>query len=96
MIKIKNRNQYDIIYESLVYCRDHENSEKFTTTKTRFLMIFGGNSHVFDRIFKEILIKFKLIEINDNVDHYRVVYKITQKRHEYIKHYEQLQTCLKE
>lgn len=90
MIKIKNRNHYDIIYQCLIHCKKFQNSQNFPTTKTKFYNILGGNSKVLMKIFSEILVGGKLIEINPDIEYYRDVYKITQKGEKYIEYYEKM------
>lgn len=93
MIKIKNRNHYDIIYECIIHCRDYEKSTTFPTTKSRFMSIFGGNSKVAKTIFP-ILTENKLIEINKEVEHYSDVYKPTQRGLDFIEYYEKMKGLL--
>ncbi len=94
MIKTKNRNHYDIVYECLKHCRDYEKSVTFPTTRTRFMTILAGNSKVYKQIFTETLIKQKLIQINKNVEHHTDVYKITEKGEAFIFHYENMRKIL--
>lgn len=96
MIKIKNRNQYDIIYECLVHCLEYENSITFPNTKSRFTGILGGNSKIAGKMVSNILLKSNLIEINPDIEHYRDVYKITEKGQRYIECYEELKGLLVE
>ncbi len=93
-IKIKNRNSYDIIYECLSHCKEYENSETFPTTKTRFFTVLGGNNIVFRKVFDNVLIKQDFIEINHNIEHYRDVYKITEKGLKYMEYYEKMKQLL--
>jgi predicted transcriptional regulator len=94
MIKTKNRNHYDIIYECLKHCRDHEKSITFPTTRSRFMTIFAGNTKVFRQIFVDTMMKNNLIEVNKDVDHHTDVYKITHKGSEYIVYYEMMRKLL--
>ncbi len=93
MIKIKNRNHYDIIYECLIHCRDYEKSTTFPTTKSRFMSIFGGNSKVAKTIFP-ILTENELIEVNKEVEHYSDVYKVTDNGYAFIDAYEDMKRRL--
>jgi len=94
MIKTKNRNHYDIVYECLRHCRDYEKSVTFPTTRSRFMTIFAGNSRVFKKIFVETIMKNNLIEINKDVEHHTDVYKVTDKGNDFILYYENMRKVL--
>src|SRR6476659_7235049 len=94
MIKTKNRNHYDIVYECLKHCRDYERSITFPTTRSRFMTIFAGNAKVFRKIFTETIIKNNLIEINEDVEHHTDVYKLTDKGKGFIYCYENMRKIL--
>ncbi len=94
MIKTKNRNHYDIVYECLKHCRDYEKSVTFPTTRSRFMTIFAGNTRVFKKIFTETIIKNNLIEINKDVEHHTDVYKVTQEGTDFIYYYESMRELL--
>ena len=93
MIKIKNRNQYDIIYECLIHCQKNETSETFANTRSRFNTVVGGNSRV-SKSFADILLNAELIEVNPEVEYYKEVYKVSKKGEEYIEHYQKLKGLL--
>ncbi len=94
MIKTKNRNHYDIVYECLKHCRDYEKSITFPTTRSRFMTIFAGNSRVYKKIFLDTIIKNDLIEINKEVEHHTDVYKITYDGEMFIHYYEHMRMLL--
>lgn len=94
IIKIKNRNKYDIIYQCLIHCKRFENAKDFPTIKTRFYMVLGGNSKMMRDILSDILIDGKFIELNPNILHYRDVYRITRKGEKYIECYENMMELL--
>ena|SRR6187401_2921541 len=94
MIKTKNRNHYDIVYECLKHCRDYEKSVTFPTTRSRIMNIMGGNGNVFKKVFINTILEQVLIEINKDVEHYTEVYKITNYGLSYIEHYEKMRRLL--
>ena len=96
MIKIKNRNHYDIVYQCLIHCKKYEKSQTLPNTRTRFYTILGGNSQVLKKIFSDTILKCGLVEVNPEIEHYRDVYKITKKGEKYIECYENMKGLLDE
>lgn len=94
MLKIKNRNHYDIIYQCLMHCKKYENSDNFPTTKTKFYTVLGGNSKILKDIFADILVNCKLIEVNPLVNHHKDVYRVTGRGQEYIECYQNMMELL--